>query len=34
VRSLFGDALEKPTGERAGLTVWVLRPTKDCAKAP
>jgi hypothetical protein len=31
VRSLFNDALAKPTGEGAGLTVWVLGASKDCA---
>jgi hypothetical protein len=31
VRSLFGEALAKPTGERAGLTVWLLRESKGCA---
>jgi hypothetical protein len=34
VRSLFGDALAKPTGERAGLTVWLLRGSKGCASTP
>jgi hypothetical protein len=31
VRGLFGDALAKPTSERSGLTVWILRTSKSCA---
>jgi hypothetical protein len=34
VESLFSEALAKPTGERAGLTVWVLRGSKSCDSTP
>jgi hypothetical protein len=34
VRSLFSDTLAKPTGESAGLTVWVLGASRDCAQKP